>query len=1312
MRKLTSTRHLRALAATACLTILAAASMAAAANAPAPALAEPGLAQGQAADAPGVELVSEREGSVTLSFTADERSRLGSRSAFVQVPDAGAVEVELGVVPGMDAAELIEVSEPAIMRDLRLVHVLFVPSPPGAGPDEFARELLVTVRTTDAPGVNERKRTERPRSRTFHELYKSTVINYDAEEAELELPRATRGGRDPLPFGAQYLCISADGYADEIAPLVEWKNSKGVQAATYTLSEVGYTEPEIRAFIQDAYDTWEVPPDYVLLVGDSEQLPGYESLTYTDNYYSTVEGSDWLSDIMVGRISADSGTDVTVQVTKILFYEKTPMVGDPNWPMTASLWVHDDFDDGDWIYYQNTFRVYDHLDAAGFAPIDTLFLRNDVSRSEIYASVNQGKGFVNFRGQAWINWLPPFDLNAGSLSNDWRLPIVVSATCGTGNYEYDGFVCENWQREGPASSPDGSVAFFATNTAFAGSEELSLRRGYVDEGFFENVFEGGSGDLGEACLAGRMRMYLKDQDQVDYEGWNLLGDPEMQIWTAEPVPLTALHDGGTQVGSSDFTVTVLRDGVLFEGARVACAKGDEVLSVGYTNASGQATVPISPATTGEMTVTATARNSVPYQDEVLVLDSGPFVVFSDVSADDTSDGNGDGHLNTGETAELLVELSNIGDIEAEAVTARLRSSDSNISISDSTATYGDMPSGTTNWGADSFEVTVGPDAANGTLIPYSVVVFIDGVESATLNPLPLQVHTAVLEHSATFTDDGGSTGNGDGQPGAGETVGLTVALTNTGPSAVDDVYGTLSSSDPRVAITTETVPFHAAPAGGQCSNAEVAFVLSVSPTATSGHVVQLTLSLTGDGHTYQYSDSVDFDIVLVGASIAAPLGPDSYGYYAYDLADSAYGPAPAYDWYDIAPPGPGNIITAITDEDAGVTTMGTFFDIVYYGVAYELISINSNGFISPGTTDYRFGDNSSIPNTHGPPNMIAPFWDDLDPSAGGDIYTWMDLVNHQRVFQFEEVPIYGTGNTQTFQVIFYDEDYYPTPTGDTQIKFQYEDVSFPYGCTVGIENLLQDDGIQWLHDSTYSPHAAPVENGAAILFTTVEPTDPDVTWLVLEESAIDDSAGGNGDGLAQIGETVELTIDLANQSGTTAGDVSVVLTSGEEMLSVVDGTAAVPDIPAGGTRSNSDALSFVVNGTVGDTVATLWAEVTANGGTYVGSGRVDVRIDLSATGVDEEIPSTFALRPGRPNPFTNATRLQLMLPTPGKVTARVYNTAGRVVRTLVDAPLTAGEHFLPWDGTNDRGDRVASGVYFVRLVAGSDLATNKVVLLR
>ena len=416
---------------------------------------------------------------------------------------------------------------------------------------------------------------------------------------------------------------------------------------------------------------------------------------------------------------------------------------------------------------------------------------------------------------------------------------------------------------------------------------------------------------------------------------------------------------------------------------------------------------------------------------------------------------------------------------------------------------------------------------------------------------------------------------------------------------------------------------------------------------------------------------------------------------------------------DIAPPGPGVIIEEITDADAAITTIGTFFDFGYYGIDYDQISVCSNGFVAVGVSDYRFGDNSPIPSTHGPPNMIAAFWDDLDPSAGGDICKWFDVPNHRWIIQFDEVLHWGSTDSETFQIIIMDPAYHPTPTGDAPLLVQYENVSAPGQCTVGIEDLYQTDGLECLFDGLYGTGVAPIAAGSAILFTTQPPSDPMVPWLVLGNVVLDDAAGGNGDGKPQPGETVTLTLKFSNDGGSGAEDVSVLLSSAEASLSVADSTAAIPNIPAGGSGSTSDSLTFVVSESISDTVATLWAQVTANGGTYTGTARIDIRIDLTGTGIENDpIASVFALRPGYPNPFAANTRLQLTLPATERVVARVYNPAGRLVKTLVDSKLPAGVHLVPWDGTNERGNRVPAGVYFVSAEAGADRALRKVVLLR
>jgi hypothetical protein len=121
--------------------------------------------------------------------------------------------------------------------------------------------------------------------------------------------------------------------------------------------------------------------------------------------------------------------------------------------------------------------------------------------------------------------------------------------------------------------------------------------------------------------------------------------------------------------------------------------------------------------------------------------------------------------------------------------------------------------------------------------------------------------------------------------------------------------------------------------------------------------------------------------------------------------------------------------------------------------------------------------------------------------------------------------------------------------------------------------------------------------------------------------------------------------------------------------------------------------------------------VEANGGAYSVPVRCELHISMPSTGV-EDTPLAFDVRYSCPNPFTETTSLALALPEASPVTLSVYNTAGRLVRHLDQGLLPAGRHLLRWDGRDDGGRQVASGVYFLRVTAGERTEDRKAVLLR
>ena len=99
-------------------------------------------------------------------------------------------------------------------------------------------------------------------------------------------------------------------------------------------------------------------------------------------------------------------------------------------------------------------------------------------------------------------------------------------------------------------------------------------------------------------------------------------------------------------------------------------------------------------------------------------------------------------------------------------------------------------------------------------------------------------------------------------------------------------------------------------------------------------------------------------------------------------------------------------------------------------------------------------------------------------------------------------------------------------------------------------------------------------------------------------------------------------------------------------------------------------------------------------------------------GASAAIPSAPMVSQNYPNPFNPSTTIDYSIPQGARVRLAVYDVRGALVKTLVDADKSAGPHAVEWDGRNDGGQRVGSGIYFYRLEAPGATLTKKMVFLK
>lgn len=161
-------------------------------------------------------------------------------------------------------------------------------------------------------------------------------------------------------------------------------------------------------------------------------------------------------------------------------------------------------------------------------------------------------------------------------------------------------------------------------------------------------------------------------------------------------------------------------------------------------------------------------------------------------------------------------------------------------------------------------------------------------------------------------------------------------------------------------------------------------------------------------------------------------------------------------------------------------------------------------------------------------------------------------------------------------------------------------------------------------------------------------------------------------------------------------------------FSVEDGEVdarTISDGPVGLHFSTTMGVNFLVSNiyALGEPVV-LPNEPSKRGG--------DPKIQATPNTPDTPTARSTTLWNAHPNPFNPQTTIDFSLAASGAVSIAIYDVKGALVRTLVDETMTAGDHSARWNGVDEQGRTVASGIYFVRMVAGSYSQVRKIVMLK
>lgn len=275
--------------------------------------------------------------------------------------------------------------------------------------------------------------------------------------------------------------------------------------------------------------------------------------------------------------------------------------------------------------------------------------------------------------------------------------------------------------------------------------------------------------------------------------WNTFGDPSTVLRTRLPLVLTASHPGGVFIGSNSLSVECPVEGALIS----LYWQGQTLATAIVTGGIATFTFPAL-NTVGNLTVTGTQFNYIPYQGNIQVTPSaGAFVVNQSVTLDDSA-GNNNQKADYGESVTLNVALSNVGVEIANVTNAVLTTSDDNVIITDGFDMFGDLAAGQTVENAAAFAFSVHDDVADGHVVLFSLNIEFNNNQSFTTE-IPVVIQAPKLSAANFLIDDSG-TGNGDHYLQSGETATITISNANAGHSASQPATGLLTTDSPWLSI--------------------------------------------------------------------------------------------------------------------------------------------------------------------------------------------------------------------------------------------------------------------------------------------------------------------------------------------------------------------------------------------------------------------------------------------------------------------------------------------------------------------------------
>jgi hypothetical protein len=746
----------------------------------------------------------------------------------------------------------------------------------------------------------------RYRTPEWDQILQDILLNRD-DLPEVDYGERLRKHYENRETGCEYMIITPDNedfivLADSVK---QFRVGQGIPTEIFTVSDCGGNNAStIKNFIRNAYNTWDMPPAAVLILGDhdTDGTKGVVSYTlnnhpggngynpYISDHSYSVMGGNHMPEIIIGRITGRNYDELYHMIKKDLDYERQPPTNPDFYdhPITAmgfqlERWfqlcsevvygfmenelgkhpvrqnaIYQGTPGSRWSTYEYTNTVLDYFGPSGCGYIpQTMSHLTDWSATgnSVNEAINSGAFLIQHRdhGAEELWGEPSYSIGFIKRLTNNDLTYVMSNNCLTGRFNYngsDGCFAEAFHRHQYGAL--GLIA--ATQVSYSFVNDI-----YV-WGAYDNMWPDFMPTYGTQHETNFIRpafgnaagkYFLRQSSwtdssvkQITYYLFHQHGDAYMNLYSEMPQPLSVEMLPVITAGSEQYTVKA------DEGATICLTANGQI--IGFDIATGDTqTIAVTPQEAGTLVkLTITKQNYYRYEHFINTIpETGPYIIFNDLKIND-EEGNANQAPDYDETCRLGLGLHNVGHDLMGGFNVTLSCTHPSVEITQSQFAFNGMDANETQMQDNAFTVHFDDDFDDQEKVKFYLKmeneghVFIDSVTLAIKAPKLKYGKLSILDLEGNEMD----------RLLKGTASFLTFDLENQGGSKSKEIESQLNLLAPflSVAENTKNIPAIEAGATGQ-----VTFLVFVEEDAFAGIINYLLEAESG-----HYTDRLESQIPL------------------------------------------------------------------------------------------------------------------------------------------------------------------------------------------------------------------------------------------------------------------------------------------------------------------------------------------------------------------------------------------------------------------------------------------------------------------